>query len=220
MKARVGTLWTLHFLQLGSQTLFKTCIQQMQCFKKSACNQTWHYQNTTNTSRTKQHYCCSYWSLTQTWQQYFPTELMKNCRSSTQTWQPHFPHTINEKLSCRSDEAIRQTTNRQFFAPSVRCPSLGLQDEFTTWSQLLVHSGKHSLQAIITPVQVDPFGDAESQDGVILFFDIAQLFISLQHVIALKQSNQFLTYIYILLWLTACNPTVHVTKDTVAWCYL
>ena len=79
---------------LGHKHFSKLAYSKCSVLKKSACNQTWHYQNTTNTSRTKQHYCCSF-SLTQTWHR-----------------QPHFPHRFNEKSSCRSDEAIRQTTNR------------------------------------------------------------------------------------------------------------
>ena len=48
-------------------------------------------------------------------------------------------------------------------------PQLGLQDEFTSRPQLAVHAFKRALQAGVAPIEVQPLGDTQGEDDVILF---------------------------------------------------
>lgn len=70
-------------------------------------------------------------------------------------------------------------------SPAVGGPWLGLQDQNAPRSQMPVDPAEHSLQPVITPVQVHPLGEAEAEHHIILrSLGIHQL-ISVQDIVTL-----------------------------------
>lgn len=59
-----------------------------------------------------------------------------------------------------------------------------------------VNSLKESFEAIVSPVQVNPFGDAQAQDHVVLFSLSQQQVIILQYIIGLKERKLMLSAWY------------------------
>lgn len=74
-------------------------------------------------------------------------------------------------------------------SPAVGRPRLGLQDQNAPRSQMPVDPAEHSLQPLITPVQVHPLGEAEAEHHIILrSLGIHQL-ISVQDIVTRRRGT-------------------------------
>lgn len=78
----------------------------------------------------------------------------------------------------------------KFLSLAVGVPGLGLQNEESSGPQVLVYPVEEPLESGITPVQVDPFGHAQTQDHVILFPLRLQQHITFQHIVPLCRSDR------------------------------
>lgn len=87
------------------------------------------------------------------------------------------------------NETSNSVTYRQFLPPHVGLPGLRLQDEQASWAQMSVNSLKEPFEATVSPVQVNPFGDAQAQDHVILLLLSQQQVIIIQYIIGLKKKK-------------------------------
>uniref|UniRef100_A0A8I5ZNP1 Protein phosphatase 1, regulatory subunit 35 n=1 Tax=Rattus norvegicus TaxID=10116 RepID=A0A8I5ZNP1_RAT len=87
--------------------------------------------------------------------------------------------------ACREEHRGRNPTHCERLSPAVGRPRLGLQDQNAPRSQMPVDPAEHSLQPLITPVQVHPLGEAEAEHHIILrSLGIHQL-ISVQDIVTL-----------------------------------
>lgn len=81
-------------------------------------------------------------------------------------------------------------SHREFLPLAVRDPGLRLQDEHASRTQVSEHSVEEALQATVSPVQVDPLGNAEAQDDVILWPLGQQQNITLQDIVPLRRRGR------------------------------
>lgn len=88
------------------------------------------------------------------------------------------------------NENPSSTTYRQLLPPHVGLPGLWLQDEEASWAQVSVSSLEEPFEAAVSPVQVNPFGDAQAQDHVVLLSLRQQQVIIIQYVVGLEQKKK------------------------------
>lgn len=60
-------------------------------------------------------------------------------------------------------------SHRQLLPPHVRLPGLWLQNEHASWPEVSVDSLKEPLEATVSPVQMNPFGNTQAHDHVVLW---------------------------------------------------
>lgn len=76
---------------------------------------------------------------------------------------------------------------RQLLPPHIGLPGLRLQDEHASRAEMSVDSFEEPLQATVSPVQVNPFGNTQAHDHVILWPLSQKKIIILQYIIGLKK---------------------------------
>jgi len=81
-------------------------------------------------------------------------------------------------------------SHRELLPPHVGVPGLRLQDEDAPGAEVAVDPLEEPLEAAVAPVQVDPLGDAQAHDDVILRPLGHQKIIVLQDVIGLKEDTK------------------------------
>ena len=69
----------------------------------------------------------------------------------------------------------------------VRSPQLSFNNQFTPRPQLKKHSAERSLETGIAVCQVNPFGDAQCQNHIILFALSTQVLVITGYIVALQQ---------------------------------
>lgn len=76
---------------------------------------------------------------------------------------------------------------RQILPPTVGGPLLWLQDEPTSRAEVSVYPVEEALEAGVSPIQVDPLGNTEAQDYVILWPLGQQQRVTLQDIVPLRR---------------------------------
>ena len=74
-----------------------------------------------------------------------------------------------KKKQARSGQEEEQATHSQFLLPGVGGERLWLQEQSPARPQMSEHLPEGSAEAGIAPVEVDPLGETESQNHVILW---------------------------------------------------
>lgn len=75
---------------------------------------------------------------------------------------------------------------RQLLPPHIGLPGLWLQNEHASRTEMFVDSLEEPHEATVSPVQVNPFGNAQAQDHVVLWTLSQKKIIVLQYIIGLK----------------------------------
>lgn len=78
----------------------------------------------------------------------------------------------------------------EFLSLAIGVPGLGLQNEESSWPQVLVYPLEEPFESCITPVQVDPFCHTQTQDHIILFPLCLHQHITFQHIVPLCRSDR------------------------------
>lgn len=78
---------------------------------------------------------------------------------------------------------------RQLLPPHIRLPGLRLQDEHAPGTEMSVDSFEEPLEAAVTPVQVNPFGNAQAHDHIVLRPLSQKKIIVLQDIIGLDKRH-------------------------------
>jgi len=82
---------------------------------------------------------------------------------------------------------VYMQTYGQLLLALVRSPRLSFQHQLTTRPQLAKHSNKCSFESGIAVHQVNPFGDAQRQNHIILLTLPRQVGIAARYVVTLQQ---------------------------------
>lgn len=78
---------------------------------------------------------------------------------------------------------------RQLLPPHVGLPGLRLQDEHASRTEMSVDSLEEPLEAAVSPIQVNPFGDAQAHDHVVLWPLSQKKIIVVQYIIGLDEGH-------------------------------
>lgn len=86
-----------------------------------------------------------------------------------------------------ANSPVLSVSYRKLLPPHVGLPGLWLQDEHASRTEMSVDSLEEPLEATVPPVQVNPFGNAQAHDHVVLWPLSQKKIIVLQYVIGLKE---------------------------------
>lgn len=86
--------------------------------------------------------------------------------------------------------SVRFVSYRQLLPPHIGLPGLWLQDEHASWAEMSVDSLEEPLEATVSPVQMNPFGNAQAHDHVVLWPLSQKKIIILQYIIGLKEKRR------------------------------
>lgn len=79
---------------------------------------------------------------------------------------------------------------RQLLSPDVGLPGLGLEDEHASGTEMSIDPLEEPLEAAVPPVEVNPFGDAQAHDHVVLRPLSHEQVVVLQNIVGLQDRGK------------------------------